>query len=146
VPHAGYGLRVDAEGESFRCHTVRLSMRLPRVLSGGAFDRLYAVCFLRLSRVRRLSNPYGLGTLFVAVAPLVYITYHLDWTVFLFAHNISQVLDLDGFVLRFVAAAAQLLGQHRSVEGDGDNLCRRPRVSSADLLRGPMAMIDRGFP
>jgi hypothetical protein len=28
-----------------------------------------------------------------AVAELVYMTYHLDWTVFLFAHTIAEVLD-----------------------------------------------------
>ena len=38
-----------------------------------------------------------------ALAELVYMTYHLDWTVFLFAHTISEVLDLIAFVLLFVA-------------------------------------------
>src|SRR5215210_8581404 len=40
-----------------------------------------------------------------AVAELVYMTYHLDWTVFLFAHTIAEVLDLSAFVLVFSAAA-----------------------------------------
>jgi len=35
---------------------------------------------------------------------LVYMTYHLDWTVFLFAHTIAEVLDLTAFVLVFAAA------------------------------------------
>jgi hypothetical protein len=39
-----------------------------------------------------------------AVAELVYMTYHLDWTVFLFAHTIAEVLDLLAFVLVFAAA------------------------------------------
>jgi membrane protein implicated in regulation of membrane protease activity len=39
-----------------------------------------------------------------AVAELVYMTYHLDWTVFLFAHTIAEVLDLAAFVLVFAAA------------------------------------------
>jgi hypothetical protein len=39
-----------------------------------------------------------------ALAELVYMTYHLDWTVFLFAHTISEVLDLVAIVLLFVAA------------------------------------------
>ena len=34
------------------------------------------------------------------------MTYHLDWTVFLFAHTISEVLDLAAFALVFVAAVA----------------------------------------
>jgi hypothetical protein len=32
------------------------------------------------------------------------MTYHLDWTVFLFAHTVAEVLDLLAFVLVFVAA------------------------------------------
>jgi hypothetical protein len=39
-----------------------------------------------------------------AAAELVYMTYHLDWTVFLFAHTVAEVLDLSAFVLVFVAA------------------------------------------
>jgi hypothetical protein len=32
------------------------------------------------------------------------MTYHLDWTVFLFAHTIAEVLDLVAFVLVFASA------------------------------------------
>lgn len=39
-----------------------------------------------------------------AAAELVYLTYHLDWTVFLFAHTIAEVLNLTAFVLVFAAA------------------------------------------
>jgi hypothetical protein len=39
-----------------------------------------------------------------AAAELVYMTYHLDWTVFLFAHTIAEVLDLVAFVCVFAAA------------------------------------------
>jgi len=39
-----------------------------------------------------------------AAAELVYMSYHLDWTVFLFAHTIAEVLDLGAFVLVFAAA------------------------------------------
>jgi hypothetical protein len=39
-----------------------------------------------------------------ALAEIVYMTYHLDWTVFLFAHTIAEVLDALAFVLVFVAA------------------------------------------
>jgi len=44
-----------------------------------------------------------------ALAEIVYMTYHLDWTVFLFAHTISEVLDLFAFVLVFVAASRTIL-------------------------------------
>jgi hypothetical protein len=58
----------------------------------------------------------GLGAAFslFALAELVYMTYHLDWTVFLFAHTIAEVLDLVAFVLVFGAAVVQLVGVHRA--------------------------------
>jgi hypothetical protein len=52
-----------------------------------------------------------LGTAFslFALAEISYMTYHLDWTVFLFAHTISEVLDLGAFVLVFAAATGRVL-------------------------------------
>ena len=44
-----------------------------------------------------------------ALAEISYMTYHLDWTVFLFAHTISEVLDLVAFILVFVAATQRAL-------------------------------------
>jgi hypothetical protein len=41
-------------------------------------------------------------TLF-ALAEISYMTYHLAWTVILFAHLVSEVLDLVAFILVFVA-------------------------------------------
>jgi hypothetical protein len=51
-----------------------------------------------------------LGTAFAlfAAAELTYMTYHLDWTVFLFAHTIAEVLDLAAFVLVLAAAVLQI--------------------------------------
>jgi hypothetical protein len=46
----------------------------------------------------------GAGFALFALAEISYMTYHLDWTVFLFAHTISEVLDLGAFILVFVAA------------------------------------------
>ena len=46
-----------------------------------------------------------------ALAEISYMTYHLDWTVFLFAHTISEVLDLVAFVLVFVAATRTVLAR-----------------------------------
>jgi hypothetical protein len=43
----------------------------------------------------------GWGFALFALAEISYMTYHLDWTVFLFAHTISEVLDLLAFVLIF---------------------------------------------
>jgi hypothetical protein len=52
-----------------------------------------------------------------AAAEVSYMTYHLDWTVFLFAHTISEVLDLGAFVLVFLAAVAQVAGARRPALG-----------------------------
>ena len=60
-----------------------------------------------------------LGTAFTlfAAAELIYMTYHLDWTVFLFAHTIAEVLDLSAFVLVFAAAVWQAVGVRRQAVG-----------------------------
>ena len=52
-----------------------------------------------------------LGSAFAlfAAAELVYMTYHLDWTTFLFAHTISEVLSIAAFGLVFVAATRTVL-------------------------------------
>lgn len=47
----------------------------------------------------------GWGFALYALAEIFYMTYHLDWTVFLFAHTIAEVLDLVAFGLIFTAAA-----------------------------------------
>lgn len=44
-----------------------------------------------------------------AAAELAYMTYHLDWTVVLFAHTVAEVLDLLAFVLVFVAASRTVM-------------------------------------
>jgi hypothetical protein len=56
------------------------------------------------------------GTAFslFALAELTYMTYHLDWTVFLFAHTIAEVFDLLAFVLVFTAVVLQLAVPRRA--------------------------------
>jgi uncharacterized membrane protein len=49
------------------------------------------------------SPTLGWGFVLFALAEISYMTYHLDWTVFLFAHTISEVLDLVAFILIFSA-------------------------------------------
>ncbi len=44
-----------------------------------------------------------------ALAEISYMTYHLDWTVFLFAHTISEVFDLVAFILVFSFALQRAL-------------------------------------
>ncbi|MCO5176247.1 MAG: hypothetical protein M9890_04625 [Thermomicrobiales bacterium] len=53
--------------------------------------------------------PIGWGFALFAVAEIVYMTYHLDWTIFLFAHTVAEVLDLSAFILIF-AGVLQLGG------------------------------------
>jgi hypothetical protein len=55
----------------------------------------------------------GWGFVLFAIAEVVYMTYHLDWTVFLFAHTIAEVLDLVAFILVFVAAVQPVLARVR---------------------------------
>jgi hypothetical protein len=50
------------------------------------------------------ASTLGWGFSLFVLAEISYMTYHLDWTVFLFAHTISEVLDLLAFVLVFLAA------------------------------------------
>lgn len=48
----------------------------------------------------------GLGLAFAlfGVAELLYISYHLDITVILFAHTLAEVCDLVAFILVFATA------------------------------------------
>jgi len=55
----------------------------------------------------------GTAVSLFAAAELTYMTYHLDWTVFLFAHTIAEVLDLVSFVLVFAAAVWQVADARR---------------------------------
>ena len=50
----------------------------------------------------------GYGFALYALAEIVYMTYHLDWTVFLFAHTVAEVLDLAAFGLIFVGVFGSL--------------------------------------
>ena len=63
---------------------------------------------------KRELNVLGTGFVFYGLAELTYMTYHLDWTVFLFAHTIAEVLDLVAFVLVFAAAVWQAVGARRA--------------------------------
>ncbi len=56
---------------------------------------------------------FAWGFTLYGIAELVYMTYHMDWTVFLFAHTIAEVLDLVAFVLIFAGVAQRVLGMTR---------------------------------
>lgn len=47
------------------------------------------------------ARDFGWAFALYALAELSYFTYHMDWTVFLFAHTISEVLDLLAFIILF---------------------------------------------
>ena len=89
---------------------------------GDFVNQLPAPVFLAIHLVAFLIGAYFawrsfsagvplLGTAFslFALAEISYMTYHLDWTVFLFAHTISEVLDLAAFILVFVAATQRAI-------------------------------------
>ena len=59
----------------------------------------------------------GWGFALFAAAELSYMTYHLDWTVFLFAHTISEVLDLLAFILVFAAVTRGVTASLRQADG-----------------------------
>jgi hypothetical protein len=52
-----------------------------------------------------------------ALAEISYMTYHLNWTTFLFAHTISEVLDVVAFVLVFAAASRTILARSSATTG-----------------------------
>jgi hypothetical protein len=54
-------------------------------------------------------SPLGWGFSLWALAEISYMTYHLNWTTFLFAHTVSEVLDLFGFGLVFLATTRTAL-------------------------------------
>lgn len=62
------------------------------------------------------ANQSSLGWAFsiYALAEIVYMTYHLDWTTFLFAHTIAEVLDVVAFIIIFVTATRTMLAGVRS--------------------------------
>lgn len=57
---------------------------------------------------------FGWGFVLYAIAELVYMTYHLDWTVVLFAHTIAEVLDLLAFIAIFAGATQRVLALRRA--------------------------------
>jgi hypothetical protein len=89
---------------------------------GDFVNQIPAPVFLAIHLVAFLAGAYfawrsfgagatTLGAAFslFAIAEISYMTYHLDWTNFRFAHTISEVLDLLAFVLVFVAATQRAL-------------------------------------
>jgi hypothetical protein len=80
------------------------------------FMAIHLVAFLigaYFARRAFAANAGDLGWAFTlyALAEVSYFTYHMDWTVFLFAHTISEVLDLLAFIILFTGLA------HRGLAG-----------------------------
>jgi hypothetical protein len=63
------------------------------------------------------ASTLGSGFALFALAEIVYMTYHLDWTVFLFAHTIAEVLNLVAFTLLFVGISRSILGRSGATAG-----------------------------
>ena len=88
---------------------------------GDFVNQLPAPVFLAIHLVAFLIGAYfawrsfnagstilGVAFSLFALAEISYMTYHLDWTVFLFAHTLSEVFDLVAFILVFVAATQRI--------------------------------------
>jgi hypothetical protein len=87
-------------------------------LPPAAFLAIHLAAFAVGAGCAWTAHKRGLGLLggafsLFAAAEISYMTYHLDWTTFLFAHTISEVLDLVAFVLVFAAAVARVAATHR---------------------------------
>jgi len=59
----------------------------------------------------------GWGFALYAVGEIMYMTYHLNWTVVLFAHTIAEVLNLVAFALVFVGAVQTAVALRRAPVG-----------------------------
>lgn len=89
------------------------------VIPPALFLLVHLVIFLVAAYAASRSFGAGAGTLgwgFVlfAIGELIYMTYHLDWTVFLFAHTLAEVCNLIGFILVLVGASAFFTTRARS--------------------------------
>jgi hypothetical protein len=78
-------------------------------LSPNFFLAVHVAAFVVGAGFAWLAYSRGMNLLTVAfslfaAAEVVYMTYHLDWTVFLFAHTIAELLDLVAFICVFAAA------------------------------------------
>ena len=79
---------------------------------------IHAVAFLIGATFARKAfaagaSEFGWGFALYALAELSYVTYHLDWTVVLFAHTVAEVLDLLAFILVFTGLAKRVLATAR---------------------------------
>ena len=66
---------------------------------------LFAIGVYLAARAFQQDKPtFGWGFSLFALAEIVYMTYHVNLTVFLLAHTIAEVLDAVAFITLFVAA------------------------------------------
>lgn len=76
---------------------------------------LFAVgAYLAFRAFSAKADGFAWGFTLFALAEISYMTYHLDWTVFLFAHTISEVLDVLAFVVIFVSATRSAVFARRA--------------------------------
>ncbi|HTJ75505.1 MAG TPA: hypothetical protein VL337_09075 [Acidimicrobiales bacterium] len=63
--------------------------------------------YLAVRALQEGRTTFGTGFALFAVAEIVYMTYHVNLTVFLLAHTIAEVLDGLGFILVFAGAVKE---------------------------------------
>ena len=71
---------------------------------------------------------FGIGFALFALAEVSYMTYHINLTLFLFAHTISEVLVLAGLGTLFAAVAREGLA---GTIGDEPKAARKPSARKA---------------
>lgn len=71
----------------------------------------------------------GAGFALFALAEISYMTYHLDWAIFLFAHTISEALDLVAFILVFAGAAQVVLSWQTETGAAAPAVVEREQVA-----------------
>ncbi len=59
------------------------------------------------------ASEFGWGFTLYCIAELLYITYHLDWTVILFAHTLAEVADLLAVICMFVGMGKRVTAAAR---------------------------------
>ncbi len=88
---------------------------LPPAVFLGIHLALFLVgAYLAKSSFDAKKSTMGWGFALFSLAEIIYMTYHLNITVFLFAHTLAEVADVLGFVLVFAGATSKAMVSTKS--------------------------------
>lgn len=100
--------------------------QIPMPVFLGIHIALFLVAvYLAQSAVRVGGSGLAWGFGLFALSELSYMTYHLDWTVFLFAHTVSEVLVALAFIVIFVSATRKALVRPSAAGLEGEKVASR---------------------